>query len=285
MSIECAPSATTNTSPRLPEAGVQWPTTFHPFLKLSAELQSMILSFTDLIIETSEYESVPIDLPSINPDRDYTCPCNTRNDNVFWKGTCGLCDPNEITKGLFWMSKETREEAMSIFYKGNQIVVVDWARSSYSYNGISRPSSSSEIIRKIASVPKHHLRRITRLCIDLSKLASSCFEINHRPITPPVLLPAELEEILQFIHKSFSTESLSIKFSFKLLAGSLETTRILREVCRCVSQVDLGDVSMILGADYFYEEDESGTWYTLSGADMGKDLERLWDRMGVDYYV
>lgn len=201
MSIECAPGATTNTSPPLPDSSVQKPTAFHPFLNLSAELQSMILSFSDLVVENWEYEGVPIDLPSINFHRDYTCPCNTRTDNVSWKGTCSFCNPNQITKGLFWMSKEIREEAMRIFYKGNQIAVTDWARSSFSYNGISRPSSSSEMIRKIASVPNHHPRRITRPCIDLSDLASSCFGTNHRPITPPVHLPAELEEILHFIHK------------------------------------------------------------------------------------
>lgn len=265
-----------------PQRHIDQSPTFHPFLKLAPELQSLILSFTDLVMDLSEHEGAPIDLPFTKPHLAFDCPCNSQTDNGFWKDTCGLCDRNKITKGLFWV-EATKQEAMKIFYSSNQIDVADWTCPSYSSNGASQPSSSVEVIQKMKSVPYYHLYHIKRLCIDLSGLASSCFAINHPTIMPPVQVPSELRDILQFIQRSFSGKTLSITFSFKLLAGSVEATRIIQEICRRISQVNIGDVSMILGADYFDDREDGDVWYILSGTTMDIDLGKLWNRVGKEY--
>jgi hypothetical protein len=99
--------------------------------------------------------------------------------------------------------------------------------------------------------------------------------------TPPVWT-AELDDILHFIHDSYTIGCLSLRFTFKKLAGSRRMTEILKEFCRRVSKVVLGTVSVLLEADYFDEKDLSDTWFTISGPDLSAGVEKMWTERDVE---
>lgn len=122
------------------------------------------------------------------------------------KRPCSFCKNRAISEnGLFKATKETRDEALRIFYSKNQFMLLD----EYGRENLKRET----LERRVALTPSVHLERINRFTIDLYVLMLHHYE-DPDYINFPNRWKEVLDEILSFVKGTFLNEKLHVKLIY-----------------------------------------------------------------------
>lgn len=281
--------------------------------ELPAEVRCLIMSHTTLVVDTLDYEGIPIDLPFARPLRRHGkfCECKRlpryqdRSDPEECKcievegvtlvkrreekPPCSFCKNRAISEnGLFKATKETREEALRIFYSKNQFMLLD----GYSVGRMERMN----LERRVAFIPPAHLKRVNRVIIDLYVLM-----LVYKDDPVYTYLPNRwkelLDETLSFVKETFRNENLHVKLLYawnKHHDPSEKQKWLVRKTIERAAEFGFGSLSATIQMSILYKPLPNGhctrrvlqdDFYTFSGPDVGKKLDkavRTWK--AVDWY-
>lgn len=212
------------------------------------------------MVDTLEYEGIPIDLAFARPLRRHGQFCICANPPRYRnrvnseerkciegvtlvkrraeKRPSSFCKNRAISEnGLFKATKETRDEASRIFYSKNQFMLL----GEYGRETLGR----EELERRVAFIPSAHLERINRVTIYLYSLMYHYYSDPYYTNSPNRWQEVH-DGILSFVKETFLNERLHVKLLYtwyRTLHSHKRVKWLVRRTIERASEYNFGSLS------------------------------------------
>jgi hypothetical protein len=243
------------------------PSAQFPFLRLPLELQTMVLSCTEIVVPSRKRGGTPISskLSSIgsccgscrdNRDGQYFfesfCWCNR---DLFYSSSCTCYE--HLDNGLFATSKAIRQQALKIAFSENDFLIPHL---------LSR--SLEDTTQKFLLIPSIRLQWIRRLTIE--------FEEVH-----PRQNSGEIVRFLLVVHRSCECRKLYLRLRFMHYYLSYQTSE-LKMLYTTISELAFGKVAIQLQKPTYLRLSDSPKergFVTVLGEGMEQEIDEVVDQL------